>query len=334
MAYRASDNELDEYRQFLASQPHPYITQSMSWPEVKKGWDVARYIERDDNGTICGVAQVLSIRDQKTGHGLAYVPRGPVVTGDDLEVVTSLISQVISDAKEAGAATVRVDPCWVETEETIAKLNKLGDLADSVVTTADERLKGQPKLSMILDLEGYTPESWFEAIKKNKRRDIRRSGREGVVVEVRTDKATIEDLFQLIEQTAERQGISYRPKQYFYDLYDAFSDDTYFTVASLDGDILSISMNTIFGGTVYNLYGGNSLSHPKALAPAAMNAEIVYEAFRRGLTRVDFGGVFGTDSSDHLYRFKQGYFPADQDVTIYAGEIDFSLEGDNVRTQL
>lgn len=324
-----SSQEEQAYRDFLAAHPHTYITQSFNWPQVKRNWSPVRFFEYDsETKQIVGVAQLLILK-KPTGGGIAYLPRGPVTDTPDertFPVIKSLVHQAYQYAKSQGLDRLRVDPQWYSSDLTLDLLSQLaaafpGGKADS----QDHRLQGQPKYSMILDLRPFAEyQSYLAALNSKHRYYIRRTVKEGIKAYISQDPLLVEDLFRLIKMTCQRQGISYRPKEYFYDLCSAFKT-AFFSVAEYQGRRLSVSLNVECGDTVHNLYAGNDLSYRSLRLPMAMNPRFIQEAFERKLSFVDFGGIFGLDERDGLYAFKRQFMPADQQPTVYAGEVEYRL---------
>lgn len=325
----SSSEDEASYLRFVDAAADVHIAQAPQWPGVKKGWTVRRFLATGNDGAVHGTAQVLIINDARLGGDFYYVPRGPVGDQTDFDLQHALLDAVVSSAQQADGKLVRIDPNWVASDATREQLARLAQSFPGSVlrTSEEEKLKGQPQLSMILDLHDYSDyDEWFAAISGKRRGHIRRAERNGVVTQISHDRELVELLYRNIEMTAVRQGISHRPKQYFYDLFDAFgANNVYFTLGLVDDYVASISINVHYGQTVNNLYTGNDLSYQKLQVPSAGNAAMVGEALRRGARYVDFGGVFGTTKEDHLYAFKIGYMPSPQDVTHFAGEIDIVL---------
>ena len=229
-------------------------------------------------------------------------------------------------AKENGGKLLRIDPFWKETEQSVAQLERLGaELPGGHANTKHEHLQGQPKYTMDLDLDGYDFDSWLMSISGRRRNYIRRAARENVETYVSTDPSLVDRFYELILASCERQQISHRPKDYFVRLMQAYPDNFYFAVAEHEGHIYSMSLNIVYCNRVSNLYVGNDLSNPKLRAAIAMMTEMIHEAFRRNIRYIDMTGVFGLDRSDHLYKFKVDFMPKDQDATIFAGEIDYTI---------
>lgn len=346
MAHRATAEDMQDYADFLECNPHAYITQSLAWPNVKKNWDVAHFIERDESGLVAAVAQMLYVKDARTGKVFAYIPRGPVTAGvgelqpSNEQAVLNIVKAACEFAQGLDAHTLLIDPQWQNSLENRALLAKIAAVyegghadvgvgtgvgVDDGASTSHHRLQGQPQLSMDIDLRPFgSYEEWLGAINRKKRYYIKQTEKNGLVAQIRTDREAVEDLYQLIVMTCDRQGITHRPKQYFYDLYDAFPSSVVFSMVEYEGQWRSASMNVIYGDTLYNLYAGNDLSYQHLQLPMSMNPGFIKEAFARGLSCVNLGGVFGVDAADSLYNFKKHFFPQNQDVTIFVGEVTFA----------
>ncbi|MDO4665106.1 MAG: peptidoglycan bridge formation glycyltransferase FemA/FemB family protein [Actinomycetaceae bacterium] len=325
----ADPQDLQKIEAFLKDQPFVPITQAPAWRKVKANWDCHRFTLEDD-GEITAYAQVLSITDRASKNVLWYLPRGPIVAGEDPDRTIALVKQIKQAATEAGAKTLRIDPPLEDTPENREfLLNLAQQVGGGQVNFGDgncRSLHGQPKYTMTIDLRDLDYDSWLALIRKSRRREIKKlNTRLPTTTQISRDPAHVETLYRLIEQTATRQGISYRPKEYFYNITKAFPDDFFFTAAMVEDEIVAISLNVVYGRRLWGLYAGTDVSAPTMLASTATNVEDIRYSIEHGLTHFDLGGVYGIDADDQLYRFKYGFFPKGQDYTAFVGEIEFSL---------
>lgn len=330
---------MSAYQQFLDSVPNAHVTQNLRWPKVKarNGWKSLHLITPSSSfvavssaSQIEAVALMLFIKDARSGRNFCYLPRGPVTANsptDHSPAIREIFEKAYEAAKRLKASTLLIDPKWENTAENQELLQALCHaFPGGNIVSAPTAVRGQPPLNMVLDLSAFTSyEDWLAALSKKHRYSIRRAQADGAQGRISRDRSLVETLYELITVVAQRKQITHRPKQYFYDLFDAF-EGAFFTVGSIANQITSLSLNIPTGNTVYNLYAGNEISDLKGQTSTLLNAAIVEEAFNRNLRFVDFGGVFAPDKSDKLYVYKRHFMPKDQDVTEYVGEVQYHLD--------
>lgn len=336
MAFRVDDEELSSYQAFLHSTKYPHITQGTHWPQVKarSGWQATHFVQLKENAelrveNIEAVAQLLSIKDRNTAQPFCYLPRGPVTQGlptDHGAALSEIIGTVYEYAKSLKATSLLIDPPWEANEDNFNLLQELAELfPGGEIFRGSDLVHGQPRFNAIVDLTPFADyEEWLASLNGKHRYKLRRAQSSGAIKQISDNRDLNETLYSLIEDVAQKHEITHRPKEYFYDLFDAY-DEAFFTVVTLEESPNSISLNIPYENTIYNLYVGNDTPGRKAGTPALMYASVVEEAFRRGIEHVDFGGAFALDSSDNLYRFKHQFIPKTQVMTEYVGEIFFRL---------
>lgn len=319
----------ESLQRFLDGFGSHYITQDLRWPRVKgAAWTPHRLAATDPDGKIAGFMQMLSIHDARTGSHFFYIPRGPVCDPTNTELLDALVDAGVATAKEAGADRMLIDPMWHDSADARERLERLAERIGGTANTAHERLKGQPKYSMIVPIGGMDYEEWLGTIHRNKRKKLRKSIREGVTTSTTRDPAMIDVLYELLVATAQRQGITHRPKQYFIDMQQAFGDDLYFSYATIEDRICSVGLCVNTSDTIYSMYNGNSPEALERNAVTQLYCEIIREGISLGARHVDFGGVFALNSSDHLYEFKIQFMPKGGEATIYAGEVEAFFTAD------
>jgi serine/alanine adding enzyme len=228
----------------LGGQPF----QSWAWGELKShfGWQPFRLASADGNAA----AQIL-IRPYR-GLAVAYVPRGPVFSGN-ATVDSALVGQIVGLARSRRAAFVRLEPDVLESDESANAVRER--LRAAGFKTSERTL--QPHSSIRLDLTP-TEEQLMASFSKGHRADIRRAERDGV--EIRVGGPTdIEVLHQMLEATNERKSFGFHSAGYYRRLLHAFGDAARLQIAELDGEPIGASLVLAWGrhGT-YLAAGSNS----------------------------------------------------------------------------
>lgn len=320
----------EEYVGLLPAFTSPYITQAPQWPAVKRGWQVDRFAAFDSGApdTCLALAQMLSTTDRTSGKALSYIARGPLSSTDQPQAVHEIIRAAHTRACELAATAgttgiLRIDPPWYDGARARALLDDIHAQYGGTIAYVDDEPSGQPHYTMVLDLKSSSYEQWFASIQGKRRTQVRRAERAGITCFASEDPQLIPTLADLIAATGIRKGLSYRPKEYFADLFAAFPT-AFFVGARTEEKMLSLSLNIEFGGTIFNLYTGNDFDRDLRTAPMAHSAYLVKESFARGADRLDLCGCFAPDDSCSLYQFKR-YITSEAGLRCYVGSIDLPL---------
>jgi lipid II:glycine glycyltransferase (peptidoglycan interpeptide bridge formation enzyme) len=230
----------------LGGQPF----QSWAWGGLKShfGWRPVRLAARDKSAA----AQLL-IRPYR-GLAVAYVPRGPVLSGDARRD-QALIQELVRVARSQRATFLRFEPDVLEdspgSDSLRARLRQLG------FKTSERTL--QPRSTIRLDLTP-TDEQLMAAFSKGHRADIRRAERNGVAIRVGAPEADADVLHQMLVATNQRKRFGFHSAGYYRLLLHAFGDAARLQIAELNGQPIAASLVLAWGrhGT-YLAAGSNSL---------------------------------------------------------------------------
>ena len=109
MALRLSSCSDAIWDDFVAQHSCGHVLQSSAWGAFKgrHGWRPLRVALAGDDGRIIAGAQIL-LRQMRVAT-VAYIPRGPVATLDDLP---ALLPHIHAAAKREGAVFLKVEPSW------------------------------------------------------------------------------------------------------------------------------------------------------------------------------------------------------------------------------
>jgi len=208
---------------------------------------------------------------------------------------------------------IRFDPPWsinvnssLETAEVIS--------LPFVRSAADI----QPPDTVILDLS-QSMESLKEQMKPKWRYNAQLALKKGVTI----SRAGIEKMsvfYELLKETAERDGISIHSLDYYVSLFENSwysgknqdsSPDLRLYLAEHDGDILAGIITLFRGENAVYLYGASSNKKRNLMATYALQVKAMENAKAAGCLDYDLFGIPPNDDPSHpmagLYRFKTGF---------------------------
>jgi lipid II:glycine glycyltransferase (peptidoglycan interpeptide bridge formation enzyme) len=320
----AADADRDRFNAFVAASPLADVLQAYEWGEIKRrsGWDALRLLAEDDRG-VRAACSVLRTRPARGVPPLLYAPRGPVLDFSDGEALAALVGAVRERA--GGAFFLKCDPPIETDSPGVDALERAG--FRPVVGSGFGGV--QPKAVMVLDLEPDL-DKIFEGFKAKWRYNVRVAERRGVTVREGT-RADLPPFYDLLLETARRDGFLVRGRTYFEALWDVLAPagmlQTF--VADLAGEtIAGIMLFTLGERTTYT-YGASSSRHRNVMPNHLLQWHAIRWAKERGLRIYDFRGVSpvrdGRPTEPHiagLNRFKEGFGAR---YVEYAGELDLPL---------
>ncbi|SMC00132.1 Lipid II:glycine glycyltransferase (Peptidoglycan interpeptide bridge formation enzyme) [Thermanaeromonas toyohensis ToBE] len=308
---------------FVANHPQGHILQTFAWGEVKAktGWKPLRLVVEED-GRLVAAVSLLKRRLPYIGKSIFYAPRGPVVDFGNPSLVRFLFQAVQELARQEGAILLKIDPA-IPAERTEVK-ELLKSLGFRLATQGTGFEGVQPRYVFRLSL---TPS--LEEIKKNfhpkTRYNLGLAQRRGV--RVKTD-CTLEDLpifYELLQETALRDGFLIRSYDYFLTLWRELVERGYakLFLAYYQGEPIAGTLAFILGDKAWYLYGASSNRHRNVMPNYLLQWTMICWAREQGCTLYDFRGVPGDTSPEHplygLYRFKKGFGGV---FTEFIGEYD------------
>ena len=222
---KADKNKCEEYEEFVRNSPFTHAMQAPAWAKVKNNW-ISEYVYLEEDGKITAAMSVLGIKavDDKT---FLYAPRGPVSDFYDVETTKKLIEEARPLFEKHNAFLLRLDPCVKDDKELVKKYRDAGFTFRNDETEIHSF--SNPRYEIMLTLKGKTEEELMAGFNSMTRRHIRASYKNGVTSEWGRSQAEIDRFFEHHKTMAERQGITYRPKEYFERLVEAFPEIRIYT---------------------------------------------------------------------------------------------------------
>jgi peptidoglycan pentaglycine glycine transferase (the first glycine) len=253
------------------------ILQSWAWGEWYRhgGFDIERVRVDASHGT--GLAQLLI-----WPHGVpaqVYLPRGPVLSADGVAVARALFTTVREACEDYRPLTLTVEP-----PPALTSTEKVAGFA-----RGDERwcCPGRTMVVPLLD-----DESLLRRMRKKTRQQVRRSERQGVIVEqVVPDSANLMTFYALLDETAGRTEFDIEPLSYYEGFMQHLADKAILLFARTEAGVAAGLILTCFGHEAIAHFGASSTK----LRKPGTTAYLYYEAMRlaraRGCTQFDLWGL-------------------------------------------
>ncbi len=274
----------------------PHVLQTPAWGDLKSrfGWEAETIAD-----------QLVLYRRLPLGLRLAYVPRGPLPTRDQLAALTAA-------ARRRGAFMLKLEPDVEESLEAVAKLRGLG-LRPSPQTI-------QPRRSVLIDLAGDA-EAALARMKQKTRYNIRLAEKKGVLARIGT-AADLPAFNALMHETGARDGFGVHAPDYYEAAYALFAPQgrVALALAEFEGRLLAAVMVFHVGDTAWYLYGASSDHERQRMAPYLAQWAGIAWAREHGATAYDLWGVPDADEAEleagfetrrdglwGVYRFKRGW---------------------------
>jgi peptidoglycan pentaglycine glycine transferase (the first glycine) len=283
---------------FVAGNGGSFL-QSWDWGEfqIALGRNVERIAEAD-------VACTMLTLPLPFGRRYAYCPRGPVLRKDaDPKAIVTIV-----DLLKSRMAT-KTDFLRFEPEFPAART----DIAMTLQGTGFVRgPETQPAHTSIIDLTRAETEL-LAAMHQKTRYNIRVAERNGVKVRIMREPARGDrDAFwQLLDETADRDGFSTHERQYYETMFDVLGASVSLAIAEHAGTAIAAALLIDFAGRRTYLHGASSSQQRNLMAPYLLHWEAMRQAKSAGMLSYDFWGVAPAESPDHpwagISRFKRGF---------------------------
>lgn len=325
-----AETHREEWNQFVAAAPHGDFLQAWEWGELKArtGWRPLRFALREGERIVAG-AQVLA-RRMPGGRPLYYASRGPLVLADDRETrLAALLAEIRNAARRERALALKVDPAVPSRDAAYAAvLQGLGFRR----APRDEGAFGglQPRYVMKVDLKG-SDEELLASFHPKWRYNLRLAERKGVSISGNCARDDVPVFYEVLKETAARDGFGVRALSYFYDMWDlcVASGLARMFLGRLEGEVICGAISFALGPQAWYVYGASANAHRNVMPNHLLQWEMMRWARAQGCGVYDMRGVArevvpGEDDSrlHGLNRFKRGF---GAEYVEYVGEFDLVL---------
>jgi len=275
---------------WVDQHPRGHLLQLSAWGALKAafGWRVLRVAivggtlpSRPDYPPILAGAQILF--RQRYGVSVAYVPRGPLLSGDDA-IDTMLLALLEHVSRRRRAVFLRLEPEMLEQEAGADRYHSWL-LCKGFRTAAPI----QPRSSIHLDV-ARTEKELFASFRKGHRADIRRAERQGVSVRVGTS-SDIAAFYAMMQSTGKRANFGIHTQEYYRQAALLFGERSRLLFAEQEEQTIAAHMVFADAHTGLYLYSGATEAGLKSGANHLLQWHALQWAHTRGCHRYDFWGI-------------------------------------------
>jgi lipid II:glycine glycyltransferase (peptidoglycan interpeptide bridge formation enzyme) len=322
---RLTDADKQRWNDFVAAQPAGDVLQAWEWGELKArtGWQPYRFAVAEGERLVAG-AQVLQ-RPLPGGRSLLYAPRGPLVAEGYLAALSDLITEIRTHARQVGGLALKVDPAIADGDaEWSAALAREGFRLSPASATGFGGV--QPRYVMKVDLRD-TEEELLASFHPKWRYNLRLAERKGVTIAADCCREDMALFYEVLQETAARDGFGIRAVSYFYDLWDLLLARGLgrLFLGRLEGEIICGAITLALGPQAWYIYGASSNRHRNVMPNHLLQWEMMRWARAQGCRVYDMRGVAreasgeAEDALHGLNRFKRGFGAV---YSEYVGEYD------------
>lgn len=283
------------------------LLQSWRWGLFKErhGWKPYRFLFETNQAVAAAQALVRSI----WGLSLVYVPRGPVCDRPEPALAEAVKTTLDTLARETRAIIVLVEP---EDERGAALLpQSLGWRPSPTVV--------QPRRTLKVPVGD--DDALLRQMKPKARYNVRLACRRGVTTRL-ADPHELGAFYELLEETARRDGFGIHRPEYFADLLETFGQDAALIFAEFDGALAAAALVVRFGDEAVYLYGASRTELQRHMPAYAVQWRALQWAREHGCRWYDLWGIPDDDepppeaTADQrnvraglwgVYRFKLGF---------------------------
>ncbi len=342
----------DEHAAYVAAQPSASFLQTPGWAAVKSEWKAESlgWFDPAAPSELLGVGLVLYRQMPKVKRYLAYLPEGPVIDWDAVDLGRYLRPLAEHVRMGPPVATRRWNAKTIKDAIAGGQQPKLGDVRADVIEPSGELVTkqlrtlgwkapragegfaaGQPQYVFQVPLAGRSQDDLLKGMNQLWRRNIKKAEKAGVEV----TQGSAEDLkafHALYVETAERDHFTPRPLPYFTKMQANMANqpadccDFRIYNAYHEGDLVASTIWVRVGGHSWYSYGASSTAKRDVRGSNAIQWRMMSDALAAGASVYDLRGITDTlDPNDPhvgLIQFKVG---TGGEAVEYVGEWDLPL---------
>ncbi|MGH2442475.1 MAG: lipid II:glycine glycyltransferase FemX [Chloroflexota bacterium] len=293
------------WNQFVASTPDAHFQQSWEWGELSQhlGGKAIRLAAMSGDRVV-GAAQVFEQPIARTGRTYLYIPRGPAVSGSEMEVIGPLLDAAKEIGRGGSAVGIRVEP-------NVSHGARDWQRSLSALGLRPTFPPSQPRSSWILDLLP-DEDTLLSGMKQKTRYNIRLAGRKQVKV-IEGSPDDLEAFYALYRETADRDGFFIHDRSFYTHMFNAFQSFGNFRLllAHFEDTLIAAMTLMRFGSTCWYVHGASSNAHRNLMAPYLLQWDAIQRAKSWGCRIYDFRAIPDVLREDQdmygVYRFKEGF---------------------------
>lgn len=226
--------------EFIQTSPYCSLLQSSKWACIKDNWNHEIVgVKKDDE--LVASALVL-IKPLPLHMSMMYIPRGPVMDFNDVELIRFFFDNLKQWAKKYHTLFIKLDPnihvkdykleevmenYYDGTYQIIDNL-KQGNLIHQGFTTYMEE-SIQPRFQANV----YKCDNFEESLPRHTKRLVKDALKHHVQVE-KADISALNQFAEVVKKTENRKNVSLRNYEYFDKLMKTYGDDAYLFLAKVN----------------------------------------------------------------------------------------------------
>ncbi|MBI2436122.1 MAG: peptidoglycan bridge formation glycyltransferase FemA/FemB family protein [Candidatus Magasanikbacteria bacterium] len=312
-------------RQITNKEQWNAFTQSQEFILKSQAWNYGEfYVSMGEEFWVLGVyaqdtliAGALVVSTHAKRGNFLFIPYGPIVSkgSNYREILATLTIYLKKMCIEKNYSFFRISPFDNNTSELQEVYRELGFRKSPIHLLAET--------TWLLDLR-QSRDDIFMAMNKNHRNLIRRCEREGVHVEISTDKKDLDDFNKLLDATAKRHNFVRFSREFVQKEFDAFSTDQNVFILNAylpDGRLDSSAIIFCYGSMAAYYHGASLMQNKKIPSSYLLQWTAIQEAQKRGLTYYNFWGIApdGAQKSHPFFgitHFKKGFGGFQKDLLL------------------
>ena len=349
----------EEHLTYIHSRPSVSFLQTPAWGQVKREWQ-SKSLGWFTGDKLVGAGLLLLRKVPKIDRYFAYLPEGPDLDWQSEQHVEQALGALVEFAKNHKVFQIKIGPhVWVkrwqaetlkaaiatERSGTISELS--ADESNGVGVSLAQTLRRigwkqppaadanfgdyQPRYVFQVALGEKTVDDVFNGFNQLWRRNIRKAEKSEVQITT-GDFDALPDFHNCYVETAQRDGFTPRPLQYFENMYRAMkAEDSKRIELYLArhhqhlGAIAATTMTQV-GNHAWYSYGASTTAARDLRPSNAIQWHMMQQAISTGCTTYDLRGIANTlDQNHHLFgliQFKLGTGGYAQE---YVGEWDYNI---------
>lgn len=288
---------------FVRSHEEANFLHSWQWGEfhLSRGKQIVRR-GVFDNDKLAGVYEGV-LETARRGRHIA-VAGGPIVDWGREDLVKSLVGDMRLQAKNLGAAFVRVRPQLELSDESLQQFSNLGFKKAPYYLSVEH--------AGVLDLT-KSEEEILKGMRQRLRRALRKAEKNNITVDVSQNADDIAEFYQIQLQTARRHDFTHFSEDFLKKQFAAFAEtgNAVLYTARYEGQVLAQNFMIFYGNEVSYHYGVSTELGTKLSGAPLLHMQAMRDARELGIKRYNFWGIVDEDATDHRFYgvsvFKRGF---------------------------
>jgi len=288
------------------------IYHSWEWGDLRQaeGWRSWRVLTEENDQPVA-VTHILEKRLPLRLGALLYAAHGIVSRENDDAAVVTTARWLKNFARERRAFLLRADPEFADTDD-----NKKKQLVENGFRSIPDQWSfwNSPRATMVVDLKPLEDDI-LHRMRSTHRQRIRNAIRDGIDIEVGTEPSHLQDFYNMVLKSSQRQGFVLRDSGHFELVRQIFlkAGKGLIFIARQNGRPAAAVLSLFFGSTCLYLHGGFDPEIKLTGATETLHWKAMQWAKQMGCTKYDFLGT-GTkhppmegNRGYGLYSYKKGF---------------------------